>query len=94
MSYWGLSEIFVQRYSAQGITALYDWQVGCMDQKAVLREGNPVYSVRTGRCKTLIAEILILRNIFMTQWETNVFILLFASIVVDKVRYLVEQRLR
>ena len=86
LSYWCLPEVLVQGYSNQGITNLYDWQVECMNNKDVLRGGNLVYSAPTGGGKTLVAELLMLRNILRTRRKA-IFVLPFVSIVVEKVRY-------
>lgn len=86
LSYWGLPSVLTAGYEAEGIKALYDWQVQCMNNKEVLKGGNLVYSAPTGGGKTLVAELLMLRNILRTKRKA-IFVLPFVSIVVEKVRY-------
>ena len=86
LGYWGLPNDLVAGYDEKGITALYEWQVECMNNQEVLRGGNLVYSAPTGGGKTLVAEVLMLRNILRTKRKA-VFVLPFVSIVVEKVRY-------
>lgn len=86
LAYWGLPSDLVAGYGEKGITALYEWQVQCMNNQEVLRGGNLVYSAPTGGGKTLVAEVLMLRNILRTKRKA-VFVLPFVSIVVEKVRY-------
>eukprot|EP01083_Nonionella_stella_P282004 959770_1 len=86
LAHWGLSPTLCQSYARQGIKELYQWQMDAINQPKVLAGGNLVYSAPTGGGKTLVAEILMLRNIQRTRKKT-LFVLPFVSIVVEKMGY-------
>lgn len=61
---WFLPQSVVQKYAEKKITTLFPWQVECLETGSVLNGGNLIYSAPTSSGKTLVAELLILKNVF------------------------------
>lgn len=88
ISNWGLPVSTVNEYSRKGIDKLFQWQTECLTNPKVLFEGaNLIYSAPTSGGKTLVSEVLMIKNI-LERKKKAIFILPFVSIVREKINYL------
>jgi DNA polymerase theta len=75
-----------QTYENNGVKKLYDWQLECLFCTGVLDGKNLVYCAPTSGGKTLISELVLLRNVLILR-KRVVFVLPYVSLVLEKTKY-------
>lgn len=86
INFYGLPlEVKAFLLKTKEIEDLYDWQYECLSLPAFLHNRNVIYSLPTSGGKSLVAEVLILREI-MIERKNVILLLPFVSIVQEKIQ--------
>uniref|UniRef100_A0A914X3W3 Helicase POLQ-like n=1 Tax=Plectus sambesii TaxID=2011161 RepID=A0A914X3W3_9BILA len=87
-SFYGLPDCVKSLFERhRKISRLYAWQESCLNHKILKNGGNLILSLPTGGGKTLIAEILMLKQALL-NCKDSLLILPFVAIVQEKIRSL------
>lgn len=80
---WGLPDSVLKQYERNGVQSMFPWQAECLGVGKVLEGGNLVYSAPTSAGKTLVAELLMLKQV-LERKKKAILIFPFVSIAREK----------
>lgn len=84
---YGLPERLVTNLSSLSINLIYPWQSACLLGRGMLSgEGNLVYTAPTGGGKSLVADILMLKQVL--QGKKAILVLPYVALVQEKLKWL------
>ena len=86
---YGLPETLVKNLSSMGINSIYPWQSSCLLGRGILAgEQNLVYSAPTGGGKSLVADVLMLKQVLEKPPKKAILVLPYVALVQEKLRWL------
>jgi DNA polymerase theta len=86
---YGLPRQLVANFSKLGIQSIYPWQKHCLLGPGILKgEKNLVYSAPTGGGKSLVADVLMLKQVLADRDAKAMLVLPYVALVQEKVRWL------
>jgi DNA polymerase theta len=88
LSIWNFPETIINKYESLNIKEIFQWQLECLNTQGVLNlNRNLIYSAPTSAGKTLVAELLMIKNVIETKRKA-IMILPFVSLAKEKLKYL------
>lgn len=79
----------VENFAALGIKSIYPWQSECLFRSGALaRQRNLVYTAPTGGGKSLVADVLMLKNVIQNPEKKALLVLPYVALVQEKLRWL------
>ncbi|KAK4043634.1 P-loop containing nucleoside triphosphate hydrolase protein [Parachaetomium inaequale] len=86
---YSLPRQLVANFAASGIRTIYPWQKQCLRGPGLLDgEKNLVYSAPTGGGKSLVADVLMLKQVLEDRDAKAILVLPYVALVQEKVRWL------
>ncbi|TLD20653.1 hypothetical protein PspLS_08481 [Pyricularia sp. CBS 133598] len=86
---YALPNQLVQNFSSLGIRSIYPWQKQCLLGPGLLRgEKNLVYTAPTGGGKSLVADVLMLKQVAAEPGAKALLVLPYVALVQEKVAWL------
>lgn len=86
---YGLPKQLVDNFSRLGIKSIYPWQKHCLLGPGILGgDNNLVYSAPTGGGKSLVADIMMLKQVLADRDAKAMLVLPYVALVQEKVRWL------
>jgi hypothetical protein len=86
---YGLPRQLVANFTRLGIKSIYPWQKHCLLGPGILKgEKNLVYSAPTGGGKSLVADVLMLKQVLADRDAKAMLVLPYVALVQEKVRWL------
>jgi len=86
---YGLPPPLVANFASMGIKDIYPWQKSCLLGPGLLRgEKNLVYSAPTGGGKSLVADVLMLKQVLADRTAKAILVLPYVALVQEKVGWL------
>lgn len=86
---YGLPDSLVQNFSSLGINAIYPWQSACLAGRNILAgTKNLVYTAPTGGGKSLVADLLMLKQVMENPKKKAILVLPYVALVQEKLTWL------
>lgn len=86
---YGLPESLVKNFASLGIDSIYPWQSSCLLGRGILEgEQNLVYSAPTGGGKSLVGDVLMLKQIIEDPTKKAILVLPYVALVQEKLQWL------
>eukprot|EP00808_Paulinella_micropora_P006044 g7656.t1 len=84
---WGIPSPICDMYRHSGVVKLFQWQLDCLSQSGVTHGGgNLIYSAPTSGGKTLVAEVLLIRQLIADPKRMVIFVVPYVSLAIEKTR--------
>lgn len=86
---YGLPARLVENFASMGIKHIYPWQSSCLLGRGLLSgEKNLVYTAPTGGGKSLVADVLMFKNVLSSPNTKGILVLPYVALVQEKIGWL------